>query len=107
MRLLLRILGTLLIAVAVILLVIDGSRSLAANALVITPLDATWGQIHPDSLAALRGFFATRLLGPVLEVVINTLLGLPGWAVIGVPGIVIAWAGRSRRERVYIHQDLI
>jgi len=27
--------------------------------------------------------------------------------VIGVPGILLAWAGRSRRERVFLRQDQI
>jgi len=27
--------------------------------------------------------------------------------VIGVPGLLLAWAGRSRRERVYLRHDQI
>ncbi len=105
MRLILRVLGTLLIALAVILLIIDGTRSLAANQLVMTPLGDTWGQMHPASLEQVRAFLASRLFGPVLETAATALLGLPGWAVIGVPGLLLAWAGRSRRERVFIRQD--
>ena len=97
----------MLIACAMILLVIDGTKSLAASAIVLTPLGETWGQIHADSLAALRQFFETRLFGPLLETLVSALLGFPGWAVIGVPGILLAWAGRSRRERVYLRQDQI
>ncbi len=105
MRLLLRIIGTLLIACAVILLIIDGTKSLAASGLVFTPLSDTWGRISPQSLAGLRAFLDDRLLGPVLEVVVSAVLGLPGWAVIGVPGILLAWAGRSRRTRLFLKQD--
>jgi hypothetical protein len=39
--------------------------------------------------------------------VVNALLGFPGFAVIGIPGILLAWAGRSRRERVFLRQDQI
>ena len=46
MRLVLRVVGTLLIAFAVILIIIDGTRSLAANGLVFTPLEATWQSMH-------------------------------------------------------------
>ena len=107
MRLLLRVLGTVLIAFAVILLIIDGTKSLGANALVFTSLQDTWTLFHAQSLEAVKQFFQTRLFGPLLEAVVSGLLGLPGWAVVGVPGLLLAWAGRSRRERIFLRQDEI
>ena len=107
MRLVLRVVGTLLIAFAVILIIIDGTRSLAANGLVFTPLEVTWESMHAVSLAAVRDFLGTRLFGPVLDPVVSAVLSFPGWAVIGVPGLLLAWAGRSRRERVFLRQDQI
>jgi hypothetical protein len=107
MRLILRVLGTLLIAFAVILLIIDGTKSLAANALVFTPLDMTWNGMHPESLAMLRDFLASRLFGPLIAPLIGAILSFPGWAVIGIPGLLLAWAGRSRSERVFLRQDQI
>lgn len=107
MRLVLRIIGTVLIAIAIILVIIDGTKSLAANAVVLTPLGETWGAIQPDSLQAVRQFFDSRLLGPLLEPLISVILGFPGWAVIGIPGVLLAWAGRSRRERLFVRQDML
>jgi len=105
MRLILRIAGTVLIACAVILIIIDGTKSLAANMLVVTPLETSWVEMHAESLAGLRAFLETRLFGPVLKPVVSAILGFPGFAVIGVPGVLLAWAGRSRRERVFLRQD--
>jgi hypothetical protein len=107
MRLLLRIVGTCLIAFAVILLIIDGTKSLGANAIVFTSLNDTWTALQPESLSALKQFFETRLFGPVLETVVSGLLTCPGWAVVGLPGLLLAWAGRSRRERMFLRQDQI
>jgi hypothetical protein len=107
MRLLLRVLGTILIAFAMILLIIDGTKSLGANALVFTSLADTWTSLQPDSLVAVRQFLETRLFGPILDTVVSAVLGFPGWAVVGVPGLLLAWAGRSRRERIFIRQDQI
>ena len=107
MRLVLRVVGTLLIAFAVILIIIDGTRSLAAKGLVFTPVEVTWESMHAQSLAAVREFLGTRRFGPVLEPVVSAILSFPGWAVIGVPGLLLAWAGRSRRERVFLRQDQI
>jgi hypothetical protein len=105
MRLIFRILGTWLLGVALILLIIDGTRSLAANAIVMTSLGESWSAVHGESLEQVRAFVATRLFGPVLEAVVTALLGFPAWAVLGIPGIFIAWLGRTRRSRVFLKQD--
>jgi hypothetical protein len=105
MRLLLRLIGTWLLGVALVLLIIDGTRSLAANALVMTSLEDTWTWLHAPSLEGARTFLATRFFGPVLDGVVNVLLGLPSWVVLGVPGGFIAWMGRTRRARIFVNQD--
>lgn len=107
MRLLLRIIGTVLIAFAAILLIIDGTKSLGANAFVFTSLADTWTQMHGQSLDAVKTFLTSRLFGPILEPAVLTVLRFPGWAVIGIPGLLLAWAGRSRRVRMFIRQDQI
>ena len=105
MRLLFRIIGTWLLGMAVILLIIDGTRSLAASSLVLTSLGETWATIHAESLVEVRTFLASRFFGPLLETIVEVILGLPGWLVLAVPGVLIAWLGRTRRARVFIRQD--
>jgi len=107
MRLLLRVFGTILIACALILVIVDGTRSLAANNLVLTPLAQTWSEMHAASFAGLQEFLDTRLFGPLLKPVVSLILGLPGAAVLGIPGLLLAWAGRSRREKLFVRQDQI
>jgi len=107
MRLLLRIIGTTLLAAALILVILDGTRSLGTNSLVMTPLGETWRAIHADSLAGIQSFIESRFFGPLLEGLINAILALPGWVVLGVPGAVLAWLGRSKRTRVFVKQDQI
>lgn len=107
MRLLLRIIGTTLLAAALILVILDGTRSLGTNTLVMTPLGESWQAIHADSLNGLRAFVGTRFFGPLLEGIINAILGFPAWAVLGVPGALLAWLGRSKRTRVFVKQDQI
>lgn len=105
MRLILRVVGTWLFALAMVLVIVDGTRSLAASELVVTSLGSTWQALHAESLAAFRGFLETRLFGPLLEQVVTAILGFPAWAVIGVPGILLAYAGRARRSRTWLSQD--
>jgi hypothetical protein len=107
MRLFLRLVGTWLLGIALILLIIDGTRSLAANAIVITSLGDTWTWLHAQSLEEVRAFLATRFFGPLLDSAVAVTLALPGWLVLGIPGALIAWLGRTRRSRVFVKQDHI
>jgi hypothetical protein len=107
MRLFLRLLGTWLLGVALILLIIDGTRSLGANQLLFTSLADNWTWVHPPSLAAVREFLASRFFGIVLEPVSEAILALPGWLVLAVPGALLAWVGRSRKTRLFVRHDQI
>jgi hypothetical protein len=107
MRLLLRILGTWLLGVALILLIIDGTRSLGASRLLFTSFAENWIWLHADSLTVVREFVTTRFFGLVLEPGLDVLLALPGWVVLAVPGVLLAWLGRSRRTRLFVRHDQI
>jgi hypothetical protein len=105
MRLVLRLLGTWLLGIALILLIVDGTKSLAASGLVLTSLEDIWSWAHAGSLAAFRAFLESRLFGPLLQPAAEATLALPGWLVLAVPGALLAWLGRSRRTRMFIEQD--
>lgn len=107
MRLVLRILGTWLIGLALIFLVIDGTKSLAANALVLTSLGQAWTQLHPPSLETVSEFFASRFFADLLDAAMQTLLTYPVFAVLGVPGIVLALMGRRPRRERFLRQEQI
>lgn len=107
MRIALRIVGTWLIGLALVLLVIDGTKSLAANAVVMTSLGDIWLQIHAQSLDGVREFFHSRFFASLLDQVFDALLTYPAFAVIGVPGILLTLLGRKpRRERFLRTEDI-
>lgn len=105
MRLLLRLIGTWLVAVALVLLIIDGTRSLGNNRLVLTSLADTWSWINAESLEQARLFLGSRFFAALLDPVWAAILQLPAWVVIGIPGAIVAWMGRTRRARVFVRQD--
>lgn len=105
MRVVLRIAGALFLALAMILLIADGTRMLAANEVFATPLDEVIGSVLPGALDAAEES-VTGTLHPLLwDPVITTLLSWPGWAVFGVLGIVLALLGRSRSNRRLVSID--
>jgi hypothetical protein len=107
MRLFLRIAGTWLIGLALVLVVVDGTRSLAANALELTTLADAWGRWHSPSLLAVEDFFASRFFADLLGSALRALLTYPAFAVVGVPGIVLAVIGRTPRRERFVRQDQI
>lgn len=107
MRLILRILGTWLIGLALVLLVVDGTKSLAANAVVFTSLADLWMQVHPPSLDAVSGFFESRFFAALLDAALKAVLDYPAFAVFGLPGIALALAGRAPRRERFLRQDQI
>ena len=107
MRLVLRVAGTWLIGLALVLFVVDGTRSLGANRLVYTSLVELWTQLHPPSLDAVSAFFESRFFADLLDAVLQALLNYPAFAVIGVPGILLALLGRARRRERFLRQDQI
>jgi hypothetical protein len=107
MRLILRVLGTWLIALAVVLLVVDGTKSLGANNIVLTSLGALWAQINQSSLETVREFFAGRFFADLLDNGFSGVLSYPAFAVFGVPGIVFSLLGRTPPQVRYVQQDQI
>lgn len=94
----LRFLGFWLLAVAVVALVIDGTKTIAASTLIWTPLAQTWTQIHAGSLGALQSFLE-KTANPLLwDPGMMTLLQLPTLVVFAVLAFFFLTLGRPRRD---------
>ncbi|WP_210272799.1 hypothetical protein [Chthonobacter rhizosphaerae] len=95
---LIRGLGVLLFAASFIALVADGIRSLAADAVVLTPLGQTWFQLHPGSLNLLQAVVQRYLHPYIWDPILLTVLLWPTFAVGGGLGILLMVLGRKRRR---------
>ncbi|WP_375452319.1 hypothetical protein [uncultured Devosia sp.] len=107
MRLLVRIAGTWLVGLALVLAVIDGTKSLGASRLAPTSLAQSWKSLNPSSLVAVESFFDSRYFANLLDGAMAGLLSYPTFAVAGVTGIVLILLGRAPRRERYLHQDQI
>jgi hypothetical protein len=94
----LRLLASMLLLIAVIAIVFDGTRSLAAHTLVLTSLGENWAKIAPATLAAARSAVQRNTHPLVWDLGVRKLLLLPSWVVFGVLGVVVAYVGRQRRR---------
>lgn len=105
MRVVFRIAGALLLALAMILLIADGTHMLAANQILATPLESVVSSVLPGMLDSAQQAIAGDVHPLLWDPVVTTLLSWPGWAVFGVLGIVLALMGRSRSSRRLVSVD--
>jgi hypothetical protein len=93
-----RIIGVWFLLAAVVTLVIDATKSLAVNQLVITSLGQQWYEIHKTSLESAQKSIEQHVHPLVWDPVMTALLLWPSWALFALVGIVLLWLGRSRKR---------
>ena len=94
-----RLLATFSLAVAVIMAVIDATRTIASSQLVLTPLGTSWITVSPDTLAALQGFIAERAHPLLWDPVVASILAQPGAVVFSVLALLLYAVGRKPERR--------
>ena len=106
-----RFVGMWFIAGALVAVVIDAAKTIAASALTMTPLGGGLFTLTPSTLVAAQEFVQTRIEpyvgGWLWDPVIQWILLLPTWAILGFLGFVLTYLGRRRRRRVALRLNLI
>ena len=99
-RFLLRFIGLICLAGAFILLIYDGTKSIAGNKLFLTDVRTLWELINPASLAKLRPMVESYAGGFAWDQVMVTFLAAPSWSVLGVLGILFILLGRKKKPLI-------
>jgi hypothetical protein len=98
-----RFVGLWLIAGALVALVVDGTKTIAASAITVTAMGDAWYNISSTSLMAAQTFIQQTVetyIGHWLwDPLIQWILMLPSWLVLGVVGSWLVYIGRKRRLR--------
>ena len=98
-RFLFRSVGFFALAAAFLLVIYDGTKSIAGNAVFITSVRSLWEMFNAASLQALRPLIegaSPYAWDPGFVSFLNT----PSWAVLGVLGIIFILLGRKRRPLI-------
>jgi hypothetical protein len=96
LRIIVRFIGLMLMAAGFAAIVIDGTRSIASNAIVLTSLHDTLSQIAPAKFPLFEAA-TEKKLGHWADPVMTGLLSLPAWLVIGGLGALLFLITRRRR----------
>lgn len=98
LRFLFRLAAMVALSVSVIMAVLDTTRSVAASALVLTPLNTSWLAVSPDTRSAFESFVRDKVGSLLWDGVIAFVLNQPGFAVFAVLALILYMIG-YRRER--------
>lgn len=96
----LRFLGFLLIAAGFVLVVIDGTRSIAGQRLIVTSLSEVWRSIHAESLARAEALLKAQGPDWLWDPALLTVIAWPAAAAGLVIGAALMWLGRSRAPQI-------
>ena len=93
-----RFIGFWLLAAAVVALVIDGTRTIAASTLVWSSLAKTWLQIHAGSLTTLQLVLEKNAHPLLWNPAVTTILKMPTVMILAVFSFLFLRIGRPRRD---------
>jgi hypothetical protein len=99
-RFLLRFLGLICLAAAFILLIYDGTKSIAGNNLYLTTVRALWELINAGSLARLRPLIEPYAGGLLWDPAMVSILAAPSWSLLGLLGILLILLGRKKKPLI-------
>lgn len=99
-RFLFRLAATFALAVAVIMAVLDVTRTIAAARLVLTPLGESWMSVSPSTLERLQSFIMDNAHPLVWNPVMVFILDQPGFVVFGVLAFLLYAIGHRPERRI-------
>jgi len=95
-----RFFGLIFLAAAFILVIYDGTKSIAANRLYFTTVRMLWELLNAQSLAQLRPLLTPHLNGLLWDPGMVTVLAWPAWSLLGGFGILLILLGRKKKPLI-------
>ena len=99
-RFLLRFIGLICLAAGFILLIYDGTKSIAGNRLFLTSVRTLWELVNAGSLAKLEPAIRPYAGGYLWDPVLVTVLAAPSWGLLGFFGILFLVLGRKKKPLI-------
>ena len=100
LRVLFRFLGLMLLAAGFAAVVIDGTRSIASNGLVLTSFGEMATRLAPAKMPLLQAAIEKKLGHWAWEPATTTFLAAPAWLIVGGLGGLLFLATRRRRAPI-------
>lgn len=98
-RFLFRLAASIALAVAIIMAVLDATRTVASSRLVMTPLAASWATVLPETLETTRAFVSEKIHPLLWDPAIVTVLQLPGFVFFAILAFLLYAVGHRPERR--------
>lgn len=95
-----RFLGLLFLAAAFILVIYDGTKSIAASHFYFTSVRTLWELINAGSLAATKPMLSPYAGGVLWDPGMLAILAAPAWSLLGFFGIIFILLGRRKKPLI-------
>lgn len=95
-----RFFGLLLLASAFILVIYDGTKSIAANNLYFTSVRTLWELVNAQSLQGLRPLLSSYAGGVLWDPGMVAVLAAPACTLLGFLGILFILFGRRKKPLI-------
>ncbi len=99
-RFLFRFIGMICLAAAFILVIYDGTKSIAANNLYFTSVRTLWELINAGSLQKLKPLIEPYAGGILWDPAMLGILAAPSWSILGGFGILLLMLGRRKKPLI-------
>jgi hypothetical protein len=99
-RFLLRFIGLICLAAAFILVIYDGTKSIAGNGVSLTTVRALWELVNAGSLAKLKPLIEPYAGGMLWDPAMVSILAAPAWGLLGMVGILLILFGRKKKPLI-------
>lgn len=96
-RFLFRFAAMLSLAVAVIMAVLDTTRSVVASQIVMTPLKTSWNAVSPDTLVSFETFVRGKLHPLVWDMGLSWVIDQPGFILFALLAFLLYCVGYRRQ----------
>lgn len=98
-RFIIRTISVFSLALSVMFLIVDATRSVGVSELVWTPLADSWAQFFPDTLTSFSNWLSTTVHPLLNDPLLATLLNFPTFAVFAGLAALFYIIGYKRRRR--------
>jgi len=95
-----RFIGLICLAAAFILVIYDGTKSIAGNRLYLTSLRTLWELINAASLVKLEPLIKPYAGGLLWDPVAVYIMAAPSWSLLGGLGILLLMLGRRKKPLI-------
>ena len=103
-RFLLRFVGLCLLAAAFVLLVYDGTKSIANQRVFYSTVDDVWAIVDQNSLNLVQDWLKQKALW-AWQPYMHTVFDLPSWVVLAIAAMILILLGRKRRPLIGYARD--